>query len=270
MSKKNVRTVLDNYFTGSAYYSRSDRMRLDGNEIYDRHTIMAYIHEDTSDQDSYNVPTYLITTLQDFKSQSTWKQDKKDLIEAALVEGFGIIFVPQLDMGFGFNTKHYVQWYPPIDIEKEVIPLLIKAAKFSKEDIKTAVAAIIPGHGISEDTIIGIAYNQLGLDGNVIHAEKILTDYIKSLDNEVEEYIFVSLLEPCQDCLEAMLDCNARSIIYTYSHKDKWNTPRYIQLVNDIFTRDITHNVNNKPILYDLVYYDKAYKFMEKNEEKSK
>ena len=263
MSKKNANKLMEQYFMGIAYYNKKDRLRLDGNEIYNQGTIMAYIHEDTRSDDEYCVPTYMITTLQDYKSQKTWKQDKKDLIEIAVAENMRIIFVPELDIGFGFNTKAK-SWYDRLDINFVMEQYLIKAAKFSKEDIKTAVAAIIPGYGRVPDEVIGIAYNQRDISGDVIHAEKILCDYIDSLSMDVEEYIFVSLLEPCEDCLRAMLDCNASEIYYSYLHKDKWNTTNYIQLVNDIDCKEIRHAITKIPIKYKNEFNNKVHKFINK------
>lgn len=270
MSKKNVIKVLDDYFMQNAYYTAKDRLRLrDNREIVNCGTLMAYIHEDYVDD--YNANTYLIVTLQDYKSQPSWKRDKQELIEIASSPEYGmrIIFVPELDIGFGKKPNEHV-----IDFHKVLFEnYLLKAAKFSKDNIKTAVAAIIPAKGnLSDDELVAITYNQIDLDGEVLHAEKILTEYLNSLSeyNAINEYIFVSILEPCYECLNAMLECKGSKIYWAYNHKDKWETDEYIQLTNDIWAPNIRHPITNRPITYFKLLNLKINKFMEKNEEKCK
>lgn len=253
MSKRNAQAVINQYYTGWCDYKKSDRLRLrEDSIIYDNGTPIAKImYGQNLEQE------YLIITLQNFKSQKTWRQDKKDLIEAALNENLKIIFVPKLDIGFG-----EVGTYQCPD---NMVTDLIEVAKYSTEDTKTAVKVTT-----ERGKILAYSYNQKNGLGEVLHAEKVLSEYIADISAELDyngdvdlsDLQFISLLEPCYHCLFKMIDCGAKTILYCYPHKAKWNTDEYYNLTNDIWSKQLL-SLTGKPIVYIKVNNEKVNKFME-------
>lgn len=83
-----------------------------------------------------------------------------------------------------------------------------------------------------------------------MHAEATLVEFAKLANIPIDqcEYWLMDL-EPCEDCLRKMINLGARGIAYYTSHKDKWNTPEYLQLVNDIDSKTIK-NPGEYPIIY--------------------
>ena len=253
MSKRNAQAVINQYYTGWCDYKKGDRLRLkDDNVIYNNGTPIAKImYGQNLDQE------YLIVTLQNFKSQKTWRQDKKDLIEAALNENLKIIFVPKLDMGFGeVDTYQY---------SDNIVSDLIEVAKYSTEDIKTAVKVTT-----AQGMILAYSYNQKNGLGEVLHAEKALSGYIADIsveldynaDIDLSDLQYICLLEPCVDCLRKMINNDAKQILYFYNHKAKWNTEEYYNLTNEIWSKQLLSSTN-KPIVYVKVNNEKVNKFME-------
>ena len=68
------------------------------------------------------------------------------------------------------------------------------------------------------------------------------------------------MLEPCYHCLTEMVDNYAQTIIFAVCHKDKWNTPEYIQYSNDIFNKEVRSN-SGRPVGYCKVNNKAANKF---------
>ena len=133
----------------------------------------------------------LVITMQDFKSQPSWKIHKKQLAKAANNWGYEVVFIPEIDIGFGqanYQTSHKPKGY------NEYVDDLIKVAKYSKDDIKTACVAINSIANV--DTILSYSYNQF-IDGEWKHAEDILC---RSLQYKPTK--FYCLLEPCEHCLK--------------------------------------------------------------------
>lgn len=266
--QSNSDRVIENFFTGKHYGQSGDKLRLnDDNEILDCGTIIGKIIEEFDNfKDEYR--QYLILTLQSFRSQPSWNKHKKDLIAAAKKAGLIVIFVPELDIGFGLTKNKGVYNSTPIN---EFYSDLLKIAKYSTEDIKAASCLIKPGFGEYKDEVVAYTYNQTDNNGVLQHAEDILIDYISLFDNENELKEgygeFVSLIEPTEESLRGMINIGASRIFFASPHSRKYNTGEYIQLVNDILNRSIT-SIKNKPVKYERIKDSRVDKFYDKEKVK--
>ena len=248
----NAEKIITGCYVGGYFGSKSDKLRLIDNIIYDTGTpIGKFIDKFDEVMDEYS--QILVLTMQDFKSQPSWKTHKKKLAQAANAQGLAVVFVPQLDMGFG-----------TVETIKLLEDDLIKVAKYSQdEDIKTA-AVLMAGQ-----EILAYTYNQ-DLDEGMVHAEDILCKYIRLLDqandeeglDPIKHYTVFSMLEPCYNCLVKMVGHNVDIIHFSHLHKDKWNTEEYIQFTNDIFTKNVRTEWNY-PVSYYRNAVDKIEKFYE-------
>lgn len=248
----NAEKIITGCFVGGYYGTKSDKLRLIDNIIYDTGTAIGKFVEFWDDiTDRYE--QMLILTMQDFKSQPSWKSHKKRLVEAANNQGLSVVFVPQLDIGFGVIET--TQWSADE---------LIKVARYSQdEDIKTAVVLM------AGQEVIAYTYNQ-DLDEGIEHAEAVICKYIRWLDktnNEegldpVKHYTVYSMLEPCYNCLVKLVSHNVDIIHFSHLHKDKWNTEEYIQFTNDIFNKDVRTEWNY-PVSYHRNTDKKIEKFYE-------
>ena len=152
------------------------------------------------------------------------------------------------------------------DIAEDTIPAqLIKVAKYSQdEDIKTACCVTLYYEDLGTDRPGKLfSYNQL-IDGEYIHAEEVVLNYIESLGIEKIRCIH-SMLEPCYNCLAKTVDFKPQYIVYFQNHKVKWDTWDYIQLSNDLFAGQYRTEVNGRPyrIEYSKLHdklIDKFYK----------
>ena len=229
MRVTNAQRVIENYVTASFWSEPKDEIRLTRDyEITDRGTIIGKIVDGQVSEDWWL--TFLVLTMQDFKSQPNWKKHKLQLARAANENGLYVIFVDQLDNGFGVrktaNTK--------VTEMNEVYKQLIKLAKYSQdEDLQTAAMCF------KEGEVFAASYNQRIL-GHMYHAEDVVVKYcLAAEENEMHSVTDIldwqMLLEPCDHCLTEMLELGAQQITYAESHKKKWNTDLYIQMTNDIF-----------------------------------
>ena len=244
----NAERIFEQYMNGD-WGKPNDKIRLRGQDILSEGTPIGYIHE-YEDECEFTQRIVLLT-LQDFKSQHSWKTHRKQLAMAANKAGFPVVFVDQLDMGFGIMY----------DIAEDTIPAqLIKVAKYSQdEDIKTACCVTLYYDNTDKPSKL-YSYNQL-IDGEYIHAEEVVLNYIESLGIDKIRTIY-SMLEPCYDCLQKTISFMPRYIIYFKNHKVKWDTFNYIQLSNDLFAGRYLSEVNNTT--YKMHYDKKHDKLIEK------
>ena len=251
MRTTNVEKIFEAYTNGYTYYNKSDKLRLDeNNRILDNGTPIGQFEEAYNEEtDSFD--NFLILTLQDFKSQPSWKNHKKQLALEANKQGFYVLFVPIIDIGFGINSKIMYLSTSLNSIAND----LLKVAKYSQdEDIKTACIGLD-----YENRLYVYTYNQL-IFGEMEHAEQVLVKYLRNLSSSIIAY---SLLEPCAKCIRAMRDAGAYAIWYSHPHKAKWNTYEYIQLTNDIWTKRYLA-MDGLPITYNILAHPKVYKFYNK------
>lgn len=248
----NADRIFDQYYNGS-YAHKGDQLRLRDDEIYSKGTLIGKI-ENLEYYDGY-YENFLVLSLRTFKSQKNWKTHQKQLAKAANEAGMPVIIVPELDIGFGLE-----------DTSKDVRVIiynseeLITVAKYSQdEDVKTAVCAIKHGNFVTSDKVIAFSYNQY-IDGEWMHAEDILCKYLECKELAEDDLEFHTLLEPCYDCLKAMILSGGHRILFAACHKDKWNTSKYIQYVNDIQTKEVRSN-SGRPVTYFKFDSRKANKF---------
>jgi deoxycytidylate deaminase len=246
----NAERIFEQYMNGD-WGKPKDKIRLRGQDILSEGTPIGYIHEY---EDEYEfTQRIVILTLQDFKRHSSWKTHRKQLAMAANKVGFPVIFVTQLDMGFGLMY----------DITEDTIPAqLVKIAKYSQdEDIKTACCVTLYYDDLSTDKPSKLfSYNQL-IDGEYMHAEEVVLKYIESLGIEKIRTIY-SMLEPCYNCLQKAVDFKPQYIVYFQNHKVKWDTWGYIQLSNDLFAGQYKTEVNGRQ--YKIQYSKLHDKLIEK------
>lgn len=243
MRKNAGQKIIDAYFNSDYYFTKNDKLRVDANGVItSQNTIIGYFDEREDKYGKYQ--NFLILTLQNFKSQPSWKTHKEQLAKAANEAGYKVIFVKTIDIFYGEIEE------PKSDVYK-VIPLsqsykeLLEVAKYSQdEDIKTACCGILLED--MEDVVIGYTYNQK-IDGEFIHAEDILCEYCNLFNYKINKV--VSLLEPCCDCLKKMIELGVEIIIFSQLHKNKWNTTEYIDYTSSIFSK-IEKSKSGKPIIY--------------------
>lgn len=193
----------------------------------------------------------LFVTMQNLKSNKSLSRDKKILAHMANEYCLPVSFTPYLDTEFGKGRLIYKEI---LDLSP-IIKSLKKVSEYSQDDVKTA-CVLLKECTIDNELsfeVIAYSYNQL-LSNEYAHAESTLLDMcreIEDLDNSRLHWI--SILEPCFNCLEKMLTVNTKQILFLECHKEKWNSHEYIQLVNDILTKKIVTN-NNERIIYLKTY----------------
>ena len=155
----------------------------------------------------------------------------KSLTNSANKNGLYVLF-NNIDM---YQLSDDVSINNPYELQlKDVTYLLIKAAKYMGIDKDKNVVC-----GITSDGNILITYNQ-EIYGDVIHCEDILCYGAETILEDTEDEIMsiFQLLEPCKNCLASyIVRFKVKLIQYGHLHESEWNTPEYIQLTNDIFTK---------------------------------
>lgn len=253
MTKRTAKLAIDRLNGEYVQFAKNSDIRADDSNIYYHNLLIAQ-----TDKEAYG--NRLLVSLQNFKTEPKLRKAKQDIVKAAVDTGYEIIFVPELDLGFGVDEAHDVSVG---NLEK----LLVEVAKYSEEDIKTAAVAYMENEDGTRK-ILGLAFNQKDTyeyDNTVIHAEQVLCNYIQDLQLYGDEKLrFYSLLEPCEKCLRRMVANQACGIYYFVNHKAKWDTPEYYQLCNDIWSKTILQNYYETPIKYTKLFRVYVDKFMNK------
>lgn len=252
MRENNAQRVIYNFLSGKFYHPKGDKMRVDeSGRIFDGGAIIGIFLEDELD----GVWTkYLLLPLQDFRGDPSWKRHKQQLVKAANEMGIRVIFSKYFDIGFGTDNIEPYEYYCK-KVSDELFKDLIKVARYSTDDIKTA--ASVNGNDFAD---ILFSFNQQ-IDDKFIHAEMVLADYVRMTNGNCSRW--VTLLEPCGQCISDMINVSIQrpTITFSYPHKDKWNTLAYIELTNDIAAKRIIKN--GQPVLYYRQQNNKVDKFYE-------
>lgn len=254
MSKKTAKLAIDKLCGNYVTFAKNADITASNEEIYYHRLLIAKVC-------NLGYTNRLLVSMQNFKSEPKLKQAKYDIVDSAVKAGYEILFVPELDLGFGIEEEH--------DCSISTLELqLIEIAKYSKEEVKTAAVVYLEKED-GTNKILGFAFNQKDIydynDNDVIHAEQVLCNYIQDCELYGDERLkFYSLLEPCEKCLKRMVANQACGIYYFVNHKAKWNTQDYYQLCNDIWNKTILQCYYETPIKYDKIYGNKAIKFMNK------
>lgn len=251
--------AIDHYMNGYFFYQNSSGLKLDlEGRITSSNTPMGYIVNgegiDGMCQD------FLVLALQNYKSQKNWETQKKQLAHAANKNGMIVIFKYLNE--FEDENETELDKKNPYNAFNENYDVccknLLNIAKFSQDkDVKTA--AVCNTDENKKETLL-FSYNQL-INGTYIHAEDAICRYLDSCNQEA--YTFITLLEPCKDCLEHMIDTGAEQILFTQMHKPKWNSPEFIQATNDIFNKT-TLSKRNRPIRYAKINNKRVESFYKK------
>lgn len=253
MTKRTAKMAIERLCGDYVKFAKNSDIYANSEEIYYHNLLIAKTY-------NYGYKNRLFVSLQNFKTEPKLRKAKQDVVKAAVEVGYEIIFVPELDIGFGVNNEHDVT---VSNLEK----LLVEVAKYSEEDIKTAAVAYMENENGTRK-ILGLAFNQKDTyeyDNSVIHAEQVLCNYIVDLELYGDEKLrFYSLLEPCEKCLRRMIANQACGIYYFVNHKAKWDTPEYYQLCNDIWNKSILQNYYETPIKYTKLFRIYVDKFMNK------
>lgn len=188
---------------------------------------------------------YLMLAMEDSVYDKLYNKYKRELAQSANKYGVRVVFTNTIDI-LGFGIKHID---PMVSLE-EVTEQLINVAKNSQDDdIKTACIVVV------NNGACYLSYNQ-EIDTIMMHAEDILSDFESIVSAEFDTYSDIiksqvisnfispriisiySLLEPCANCLHHLIYAfTPYRIEYGQLHKEKWNTPEYIQLTNNIFAK---------------------------------
>ena len=252
MKQNNAERVIAHYITAWGIYARSDKLHMrDDYTITSCGTPIGKIIPGELNLLNECVD-FLVLTAQDFKSQSSWRAHKRALAKAANEAGLLVVFVPQLDIGFGLGEQSYE--------DKEIYAVnkqLLRVAKYSTDpDIKTAAVCFKQGD------ILALSYNQF-VNNTWQHAEQVLVDYARTLDQNTSDLLdWQMLLEPCTSCLSSMIKVGAQSMIFSQKHKQKWDTDEYIDMTQDIFNGKLRSLNGHKICLRKLndPMVDKFYK----------
>ena len=253
----NIKRMFDSYLDASYYYHKGDSLRINDNGvILDNGTPIAYleskydVHEDIYQQ-------YLVVTLQVFKSQQSWRSHLKNIAKYAMNNlGYRVIFVPEIDMGFGVNDAelstfvHYNQ--------------MIKLKEWFKQEPIAIVKEIINDNNEVIGNKTYYSFNQV-LNDKVVYGATILSTYLSD-DLYTDTYKIVSLLELDEYSSVHLLEYGTISS-FTYAIANDNKSPGRLQLVNDILSKRI-RNQYNKPIQYKCIKNTRVTKLYDK--EKSK
>ena len=242
MKQNNAERVIAHYITAWGIYARSDKLRMQ--EDYTITSCGTPIGKIIPGEVNLldECVDFLVLTAQDFKSQPSWRAHKRALAKAANEAGLLVVFVPQLDIGFGVGEQSYE--------DKEIYAvnkLLLRIAKYSTDpDIKTAAACF------KEGDILALSYNQFVND-----------TWQQAIDRNTCDLLdWQMLLEPCINCLSSMIKVGAQSMIFSQKHKQKWDTDEYIDMTQDIFSGALRSPNGHKICLRKLndPMVDKFYK----------
>lgn len=234
--------VIEAYENYDLYFDKNSLLRVSPEGmITTQNTPIAYFAE-LEDRDGV-YQDFLVITAQNFRSQSNWKKLKKQLADSANRHGYPVVFVKEIDIFYGEIENNAGNDWNQIISKEETFKKMIEIARYSQDkDIKTACCAFN-----ENDELIAYTYNQ-EIAGGFVHAEQILLQYIDALQLGTVN-TWLTLLEPCEHCLNSMVEAGAETIWFGHLHKDKWNTQSYIDLTNSIFARAIT-SYRGRPIVY--------------------
>lgn len=260
MQKIKIKEVLEKYsVSGFSTFDKDISLLIKNNgEILFRGNNIGFI-VDKESEGLYH--QFIVLTLQRSISDADFNKVIDIIADCANDLGYLVIFVPMLDIGFGIKV------WDAISDKATIISNLLKVAKFSKEDVKTAAAIVANSNSIvnkvtDEDFIY--SYNQK-LYGKVVHAEQVLKLFVDENKQYVRYTNWYSLIEPCKNCLENMIDLGAIAISFLTSHKKKWNTDEYFDIVDKIQIGIIKNKspINNKlvKISYNKINNVKVNKF---------
>lgn len=267
MKETNAERVISNFVMSKTYHPKIDKLRIgeDGG-IYNDGLRIGQFEEGQVDDIWMK---FLRLPLEDyFKS---WKKYKLQLAREANKWGITVVFEKDFDIGFGLDTTKNILF----NVE-DLFQELLSITRYSQDkDLQTAACATFVDSRLSEpqyDGIVAYSYNQLLNEETWLHAEQAVANYYKYLiGNEgfcPEPRRWLTLLQPCEHCLQAMLNAGATDIIYGQPHKSKWNTEGYFEIVDKLTAKKIIQPEMSFPTLYHKVENKKVEKFYNRRKAK--
>ena len=238
----NITRVLDAYCYSNFYgFHKNDRIRItEDYEIYDTHTLMGKI-ESVYNKETDTYKDYLILTLQDFKSQPSWKKHKMQLAKMANKYGLRVIFVPELDIGFAISPVYNIDMKKLIDLIK-----LVPTPEYPIPNYQ--YMALI---AYCNDEVVALTYTQC-LEGEYIKAEEIITDYL----DKGQSFDFTVSCLSHDIGIRRLIECGAHRIFYLYGDIDSEMkaSSSFAELVDKLNSGQIRCSANNckitiKPII---------------------
>lgn len=246
MKENNFVRLFDHYHTGNTYYKKTDALRYDINDssIKDHGTIIGYIVSNYTD-DFYE--DFMLISARNYKRDPSSQRRKQSLVQEAMKDGFFVIFVPELDIGFGLTEKKYNQ--------EKVIDLLLKMRPMHYQTIDGVCI-------YSEDQVIGYTFAQRGYS-----AAEIMCYYLEAIENDVDPSYcsILSLRRPNWSDLECITNHNIPIILYCnddliFGPID--GSQDYWQLIDRILTNELT--IKKHKITYRHIHSNKVDKYLVK------
>ena len=247
----NASRVMDAFFYGTFYGKKGDKLWFNDNQIYDTNTLLGYFidqWDNVKDESSH----FLVLTIRNYKSQPNWKSHKKQLIREAREQCLPVIFVPDIDIGFGIEPYK-------INMLTDEYFNLLDILKFNTHERISAAALII------DDEVIAYTFGQV-VDEEYMSAEDILCKYIRIVDEELDnEYTILSWTQPDGKTTMNMVKHNV--IKMYYANILEAPSGNDIQVVNDIMSKYILSLNKCKPIKYGRLISQRVIKYLEKKKE---
>ena len=248
----NLERIFDHFYTGKGWYEKTDKFRLDDKTVIYNHTPMGKLEENFIEElDEYH--TFLIVTLQNFKSDRTWSSAKNALIKYAENHDIFVIYKWQIDIGFGLTT---LTDYETIAFCTHNIVAFDSTHKLVSA---TKNYAELLGELPDKDEMIGIA-----LDQSLYKASDILIWY-KSVHEEYNELPLRLITLYCPEATQIYnaVDAGVYSLTYLIFHyDDKTKTQKVYEAFEDIYNGN--YNVKYKKFIAGSFSDIKIKKFKEK------
>lgn len=250
--RTNADRMFSRWYDGGWYYRKDDSIRLlEDNTIVDYNTPIGKLVDDAYDELSDRYIQFVILTMQQFKGQKTWKSHKLQIAKSANKFGFPVIYVPQIDMGFGVNE---VMTYNNLD---GIYNDLLTLANQHKTD---KVAVLIKYDGDLE-TLMYATEQDFG--ANEIASPVEVFKYNLSVNESNLTYI--SLIEPSANEINELVELGVSRIYFGIPLEKPLSY--HIDIVNSILVKN-TRDTNGLPIKYHRMRNIKVNKWYERRNAK--
>ena len=261
----NAQRMFDSYLDGSWYYKKGDSIRLDtsNNYILDGGTPIGRI-EDLYEPytDCYN--QYVILTMQTFKSKPMLKKKIKQIALEAIRQGYPVIFVDYIDIGFGEPAQFVETDDKSFEAYYAKLIRLLDIQKFESPYEKNAMmlyTIVEEGELIYNRTFYCMTQER---DWEIQTPEQILVNYLSAKYIAGKRYGVISVTEPIGKNLQSLLNLGAKCIAFAKGNKHHSDdTLDYQDLIN---AGVVTNKLGEKVIL-SWVPNNKVNKYLDKQKE---
>lgn len=250
MSRKtNADRMFDSYYEDFWYYRKDDSIRLNEDFIItDNHTSIGIMVNGDYNELVDDYSNYILLTMQDFKSQRTWKTHRLQIAKSAINRGLPVIYVPEIDIGFGINVLS--------SYDNNLNDLYDKLLSLAIQHKTDQIGAIIK---YNADVMNIWAAPEQELEYKDVDKPIDILKHILTPDES--DLTYVSLVEPTTREINALIDVGVRRIYFAIPLKD--TTLYHIDLVNSILNRSRKDN-QGLPIKYRCFKHSKILKWHER------